>query len=200
MCGIGEITGDTCADTSGAWDLLPCQAEEAGRVRALRRQSQQPRSVVANSGEPRDMQSLVGLSKSSPLFNVLGPHHTTVGSFEAVQIQADLFGDTVGADWYRTQTALTSGNVRTQSGRPSKAVFSDNLDDRPPAYAIYAGDGTYDWLDTPGWRTGNGPVNSASLTFDCTSTLTNRYTNASCSVSWGFRLSILRNKWRIIFF
>lgn len=42
-----------------------------------------------------------------------------------------------------------------------------------------------------------GPLYSANLTFRFTSTLNNYWTFQSCSINWGFELSIRGNKWAI---
>jgi hypothetical protein len=152
------------------------------------------------SGVPRDLQNLVGLSPYSPPTNTLGSYHIAAGWFEGVQIQADISGETgyYGSDWTDAQTALVYGTIRIRAGQPAKVVYNSNPNDSPPAYAVFQGLGTFDWLDTPGWRVAPGsPLYFANLTFDFTSTLTDLETDASCSVSWGFKLSILGNKWSI---
>jgi RHS repeat-associated protein len=149
---------------------------------------------VAYSGTPRDGQSAVGLPYPyAPPTNQLGPYMNN-GWFLYVQVQADLTGDTNGSDWFSSQSASTFGTVRPSPGAPAQVLRQIQPDDAPYSTVIYSGNGTYDWLDTPGLGKG---IYSASLTFSFASTLINTNTRASCSVDWSFQLSVLGNKWSI---
>ena len=161
---------------------------------------------VASSGAPRDGQDVVGLSIYSPPTNQLGAYKTAIGWFEAVQIQANLSGDTNGYDWTATQSVSDYGWVRLSRGQRAVKVNNYDPNDGPAAFVTYAGTGTYDWLDTPGLpvsQSSNGQVYqvySAFLTFSFASTLTNKISDQSCSVDWGFKLSVVGKNWKITFF
>ena len=98
-----------------------------------------------------------------------------------------------GADGQKLATYTI---VRSSKGATAKTYDFSQPNDNPYSGVIYYGVGTYDWLDTPGMAEST-MIYSTFLTYSFTSSLTNEYTDASCSVSWSFRLSVIGNKWSI---
>ena len=155
---------------------------------------------VATKNGPRDWQDVTKLF-NGPSTNDLGQYQRPDGGWGfAVQIQANLFGDTNGQDWIPTQTWVTKGTVRVRQGAPAQPVNlkgSDNLvtSSLLPGYApaiIYEGQGTYDWIDAPGF---SGSTYAANLTYTFTSTLANRVTGDKCSTTWTLRVRGAGQKW-----
>ena len=148
--------------------------------------------TVATNGTPRDGQNLVGLTAYSPLTNTLGSYSTVgrrgggaQGYFFAVQIQANLSGDTNPADWTATQTLATSGSI-SLAGSPVPITGSTPPSPDNPTLGINTStQGRFDWLDEPGWpSTQHGvKMTNANLTQTFTSTLTNK-DGEDCTVSW----------------
>ena len=195
-CGVG---GNAFVPTPGPF----CPGEPPPPPQPSRRTS--CKISVDTKGTPRDNQNLVGLVPYSPKTNLLGNYSTLdrsglgprfLGWFFAVQIQANLSGDTDPTDWEATQTVSTSGTVQIQPlGGPVVPTLDNQPThpDDPRSYAINQGTtGKFDWLDSPGYgkfQAGVGVVVGADLTKTFTSTLTNIYTGASCSVTWSLHLT-----------
>ena len=168
------------------------------------------------SGSPRDGQSFAGSGIADPPpANQLGGYEGPGGWFNAVQIQANAWGDNNLGDWAISQTAAVSGTLSIRSGKSVTTVL-DNIpwhNDNPDPRAVYAGAGAFgtpniDWLDTPGQGRvvprsrsfpNGGTVVGANLTLSFTSSLVNRVTGGSCSVSWSFQFSLSNpgDKWKM---
>jgi RHS repeat-associated protein len=163
---------------------------------------------VASSGRPRDGQNLVGLTNYSPLTNTLGRYSTIgrpgggpQGWFFAVQIQANLSGDTNPLDWVPTQSVSTTGSVSV-TGRD--APISGTIPAHPdnPGFGINQGTvGRLDWLDEPGFPNMEfgARVTSANLTDSFTSTVTNARTGQSCTTNWSVHFTDNNGRWNFIF-
>jgi hypothetical protein len=154
---------------------------------------------VAFSGAPRDGQNLVGITDYGPASNKLGDYTNPKGWFFAVQIQADLFGDTNPADWLATQTIATSGTVTVllPDGKEKTVSGTIAAHDDSPAFGINTGTaGRFDWLDIPGFPHNEfgGRVITATLTDTFVSTLTHRRSGQSCSVTWSLTLTVPRGE------
>jgi RHS repeat-associated protein len=163
--------------------------------------------TVVDSGTPRDGQNLVGLTTYSPTKNKLGPY-TTVGRLgtpqgfcDAVQIQAQLFGDTNPQDWIASQTKSSYGSVTLAGGSKPITGSTTPTPDGPDIGINRATTGRLDWLDEPGLPiTQFGqPVTSMDITQVFVSTLTNLINGATCSVIWQVTINATKvgNKWDV---
>jgi RHS repeat-associated protein len=148
-------------------------------------------SVDSTPGtQPRDGQDLTTYGGANPpSTNTLGPYQTNGGTYLAVQVQADLSGDTLGLDWSPSQSASVSGTARFTQGGLAQQVSISEPNDTPGDFAQDAGLGQFNWLDTPGApQPGLPAFYAANVTFSFASTLST--TGASCSVSWSFQLNV----------
>jgi hypothetical protein len=116
------------------------------------------------------------------------------GWFYAVQIQANLFGDTNPLDWAALQTESTSGTVMIQgiSGPVQTLSGSTPPKEDNPTYGINTSTtGRYDWIDEPGlpkYQGVGGVVVGANYTQTFTSTLKDGA--VSCTVNWSTTVQV----------
>ena len=209
-CPTGGSGSSTAGAGGGACSVLPimgfvpvpsptCYAPTAEDLNSTEEATPSCTISIASSATPRDGQSLVGLTNYSPLTNTLGAYSTIgrkgggpQGWFFAVQIQANLLGDTNPSDWVASQTIATSGSFSV-AGRADPITGTIRAHGDNPDYGINQGTtGRLDWLDEPGFPSFQfgGRVTAADLTNTFTSTVTNNKTGASCTVNWSLHFTL----------
>jgi RHS repeat-associated protein len=196
-CGMIPIGSPIDALNPGAaMDCLAAAAAVAAQAAAAQQQAASCDISVAYSGTPRDGQDVRVVSGYSPVSNELGPYSPILGTFGwyfAVQIQANLFGDTNPTDWSPWQSVAVFGSGTQSPGGRFQTVIIKPNDSPSSAVTWTQTPGHYDWVDQPGLSAVNQQgqrILSASEIFDFQSSITNNLTGASCSVDWSLRLAV----------